>query len=323
MNSLGRVIGAEFDGALAASLFDVAIEALELESTYVWGLFRTDGEEQHIVQVMRRVSPIEAWPPKLLLQSNIGASGMRRHRTALTSSRSRDVETTATETGLELAARSDDGAQPLQLTVDSHNMRWSEGQILDVTGREVTPGLQWCIVAGGDAGIDGHDPGMRYASRIFQVGGVFEGMPIAGFVGLDEVHLGRGRRNYVDDPITAQHLSQAWCTWATAYDDGTVEAGHAAFGEGGFGFGLLASGGSAHVASAVSGSVTADDAGRPIHIGFDIDGEHWEFVADERGLPVDPLPGPVRQAEGWFRRVGEQRRPIVWCATPEIPTAAS
>jgi hypothetical protein len=33
MNSLGRVIGAEFDGALAASLFDVAIEALELEST--------------------------------------------------------------------------------------------------------------------------------------------------------------------------------------------------------------------------------------------------------------------------------------------------
>jgi hypothetical protein len=70
----------------------------------------------------------------------------------------------------------------------------------------------------------------------------------------------------------------------------------------------------------VVGEVVSVHDGCPVQITFDIDGEAWEFEADARGLALEPLPGPVRQSEGWFRRVGETRQPLVWCATPEIPS---
>ena len=160
---------------------------------------------------------------------------------------------------------------------------------------------------------------MWYRSRIFRATGAVDGVPVDGFVGCDEVHLAPGRQNYVDDPLTATHLSEAWCTWATAYDDGSVEAGHVAFGRDGFAFGLRSTDGVATVTTNVSGTVTHDAHGCPARIAFDVDGDRWEFVADARGFAAEPLPGPVRQAEGWCHRVGETRRPVVWCATPEVP----
>jgi hypothetical protein len=276
----------------------------------VWGLFRTRGGEPHIVQVMRRVSPVEAWPPRLVLQSNFGVAGMRRHRIELMAARSRDVEAG----GGRFTAEARDGAQPFELSICPDSARWAEGEILDVSGTEVLPGLQWCVVP------DTEGDGMRFASRIFLVEGVFEGIEVDGFLGVDEIHLAPGRQHYVDDPLTASRLSDAWCTWATAYDDGSIEWGHVSFGTDGFGFALRASEGVAHVAERVVGEVVSVRDGCPVHITFDIDGEAWEFEADPRGLALEPLPGPVRQSEGWFRRVGETRQPVVWCATPEIPS---
>jgi hypothetical protein len=310
------VVGGPFHGTLEASLDGHAIDGLELESTAVWGLFRTRGDEPHIVQVMRRLSPVEAWPPRLVLQSNFGVSGMRRHRIELMAARSREAASHDTASGRRYAVEPNEGAQPLELSLEPGRVRWSEGQILEVAGSEVEPGLQWCVVPSSDG------DGMRYASQIFRVEGWFEGIEVDGFVGVDQVHLAPGRQYYVDDPMTASRLSDAWCTWATAYDDGSVECGHVSFGVDGFGFAVRASDGSAHVATHVTGRVVTVSDGCAVEIAVDIDGEPWEFVADPRGLALEPLPGPVRQSEGWFRRVGEARRPIVWCATPEIPSEA-
>ena len=316
MTETPTVVGGPFDGTVVPSLGGHEIEGLELESTNVWGLFRTRGDEPHIVQVMRRLSQVEAWPPRLLLQSNFGVAGMRRHRIELMAARSRDVESCATGSGWRFTADALEGAQPFELSIEHGSARWAEGQILDVSGEEVTPGLQWCLVP--DAGGEG----MRYGSQIFKIEGTFEGIEVDGFLGVDQVHLAPGRQHYVDDPMTASQLSDAWCTWATAYDDGSIECGHVSFGAGGFGFALRASDRTAHVAERVTGEVVSVSDGCPMQISVDIDGEAWEFVADGRGLPIEPVPGPVRQAEGWFRRVGETRRPVVWCATPEIPNEA-
>jgi hypothetical protein len=241
---------------------------------------------------MRRFSLPGSWPAGLLLQSNVGRDGIARHAT--------DSE----------SARSDDSSLALHVDLTEGSLRWLEADLLDVSGDEVSPSLQWHL--------PGED-GILYASRIFRVSGWVVGQEVDGFVGVDEVSLGTGRRNYVDDPITAGHLSHAWCTWATAYDDGSVEAGHVAFGRDGFWFGMRAADGVTHVAESVTGVVERDDRGVPKRIEFEIDGEPWEFFADPRGHPIEPLPGPVRQAEGWFRRVGETRTPVVWCATPEVP----
>jgi hypothetical protein len=299
---------------LSPTLAGVAIDGLELESTYVWGLFRTRGDEPHIVQVVRRLSKASSWPPRLLLQSNFGATGMRRHYIELMSARSRDIEPATSDAGMRLVAAPLDGAQPFELTVNG-SLRWSEGQLLDVHGSQIDPGLQWCLVPGSDG------DGMRFASRMFRVEGVFEETDVDGFVGVDQVHLAPGRENYVDDPMTASKLCQLTCKWATAYDDGSLECGYLWFGSDGVGCALRATDGDLQFADAVAGEVVSERDGFPVHVRCEIDGEAWQFVADDRGVPIEPLPGPVRQVEGWFRRVGETRQPVVWCATPEVPTA--
>jgi hypothetical protein len=307
-----------FDGDRASGAHSQ--DELALESTYLWGMCRSRGADLDIWTALRRLGADTSWPARLLLQSNAGADGIRKHQPDRQAARSVD----ATEHGAPAcpacpAWRSPaiDGAEPFDVAVSSAGIVWTEGSLLDLAGAEVIPGLQWGLSKGDD-----HE-GMWYRSRIFRVAGTIDGVGVDGFVGYDEMHLPPGRQNYIDDPLTVSHLSDAWCTWATAYDDGSVEAGHVSFGRSGFGFGLRSTDGVALVTTAVSGTVTRGDRGCPTHIAFDIDGEAWEFDADDRGMPAQPLPGPVRQAEGWFHRVGERRQPVVWCATPEIPAVAS
>jgi hypothetical protein len=266
-------------------------------------------------RALRRVVPAgAAWPARLLLQGAAAAGGFDRLDSPLVGARSVDGElSTGADGSIALAVERVEGAEPCELLVHDHELRWNEGALLDVHGHEVEPGLQWQLAPEGEV------EGMHYASRIFRVAGELAGTAVDGFVGVDEVHLAAGRHNYLDDPLTLHHLSTAWCTWATAYDDGTAEVGHTAFGPDGFAFGLRAGAGVTHVSEMVEGHVTLDVNGCPTRIGVTLDDGAWEFVADALGIAARPLPGPVRQAEGWFRRVGETRRPVVWCATPEVP----
>jgi hypothetical protein len=284
------------------------LTGLMLASTYLWGVFRTDGDTPDTFTAMRRLSDGPTWPARLLLHSNVCAAGIQRHDTPMTAARSIDV--------VDWGAPAVAGAEPFELVLPegvNATARWFEGALLDVSGHEVVPGLQWWLPAEAD-----HE-GMHYRSRIFRVNGLVAGREVAGFIGCDEVRLAPGRENYVDDPITAAHLSHAWCTWATEYDDGSIEAGHVAFGRDGFHFAVRAANGAAHSAGVVTGDVEVDAVGGLDRIHMDIDGEAWVFDADTRGRPLQPLPGPVRQAEGWFRRVAEHRAAQVWFATPEVP----
>jgi len=312
------IIAGPYDGTLGAAVEGHVIDGLVEESTYLWGLFRSASSDPDVFQVMRRLSSEPAWPARLLLQTNTSADGMRPLQTARTAARSADARHPQATAGPGWIAGPTDDAEPLLFTVDGGHVHWLEGDILDLEGEEVTPGLQWCLLPTAE--------GMRYASRIFRVAGHVDAVPVDGFVGMDVVHLQSGKRNYLDDPITAHRLSSAWCTWAAEWEDGQIEAGHASFGPNGFGFAVRADGRIAHVATNVTGTATTDDHGCPTHITFELQGpsgsEAWEFIADPRALPLEPLPGPVRQAEGLFRRVGDTRRPITWCATAEIPACS-
>lgn len=307
------VLVGTYDGALTPEVSGVEVVGLERESTYLWGLFRSRGEHPDIYSTLRRLSPTRAWPARLLVQSNREATGIRKIEMRSAAARSAEVASTMDGADQRHVVAGIDDAESFEFALVDDTVRWTEGDILSLDGREVGPGLQWSLPV--DVGGDG----IRYASRIFRVSGTIEGVAIDGFVGCDQVHLAPGRQNYVDDPLTASHLSNAWCTWACEYDDGSIEAGHTAFGRDGFGFGLRSTNSRSVTTTEVAGDVTGVERGCPTQITVQVDGESWEFVADERGLPLEPLPGPVRQAEGWFGRVGETRRPVVWCATPEVP----
>ena len=147
---------------------------------------------------------------------------------------------------------------------------------------------------------------MWYRSRIFRVGGTLDGVAVEGFVGCDEVHLAPGRQNYVDDPLTVTHLSDAWCTWATAYDDGIGRGGP-----------RCVRPRRVRVRPAidrrrspsppphVAGSVIRDERGFPAHIAFVIDGEAWEFTptlaASRRSRCPARCVRPRGGSAGWGR----------------------
>ncbi len=304
----GAVIGGAHDGDPHQLISAAPAFGLTRESTYLYGTLR-DADE-NLYSVMRRRSHPGAWPTRLWTRSSLGANGLDRHDLALRSASTSKMAAIADGDSTRFVAAAVDGDQPMECTLGPERVDWSEGAILHVAGNDVSHGLQWYL--------PDPDGSMLYVSRLFIVDGHFDNVAVRGIVGIDDVFLEPGRRNYIDDPITAHHRSQAWCTWATLYDDGSSESGHVAFGPDRFGFGIRsASNGAVDIASNVSGTVTMHD-GLPEHASFRIDGQDWEFVVDQHGRCA-PTGGPVLQAEGWLRRGGETRRPTVWSASLEVP----
>ncbi len=304
----GAVVGGAHDGDPHQLTSAAPAFGLTRESTYLYGTLR-DADE-NLYTVMRRRSQSGAWPTRLWTRSSLGANGLDRHDLSFRSACTTSVAVVADRDSTRFEADAHGGDQPMECMLGPERVDWSEGAILHVAGNDVSPGLQWYL--------PDPDGSMLYVSRLFIVDGHFDNVAVRGVVGIDDVFLDTGRRNYVDDPITAHHRSQAWCTWATLYDDGSAESGHVAFGPDRFGFGIRsASNGAVDIATNVSGTVTMN-AGLPEHASFRIDDQEWEFVVDQHGRCA-PTGGPVLQAEGWLRRSGETRRPTVWSASLEVP----
>ena len=304
----GAVIAGAHDGNPLRLLSDEAIFGLTRDSTYLFGMLRdADGR---LWSVMRRRASAPSWPNRLWVRSSFGPAGLDRHDLPQRSATAARVMAAADRGSARFYADAADEDEPMTCTVGPDRVEWAEGSILQLSGSDVSQGLQWYL-----PDVDGS---MLYASRLFAVDGHLLATPVRGIVGLEDVFLDPGRSNYVDDPITRHRLSTAWCSWATCYDDGTAESGHVAFGPGRFGFGMRSSAdGALDIGAKVQGEVTLEDVA-PVHATFEIDGQQWEFVVDPYGRCA-PLGGPVRQAEGLFQRVGESRRPIVWSASLEVP----
>jgi hypothetical protein len=295
---------------VADSASEHPVLGLVRESTYVYGTFRDAGAELHTA--MRRFQAVPGDPPRrLLLQSTLGSPALRRHPAGDRTGSSPAVVRHLAGTTLRLDAPGEGG---YQVEIGSEGMRWVEPGVLTLaTGSEIRPGLQWYLP----------DPSgsMLYVSRLFEATGTVLDRPVVGFVGYDEVHLDAGARNYVDDPLTRDHLSSAWCTWASSYGDGTAEAGHVAFGPGGFGFAAWTDGGTARIGAKVEGRVLDADAAGAVRVDFTVDGQVWEYARDPRGSMPDMAGGAVSPVEGRLRRRGDDRTVRAWFASLEVPAS--
>jgi len=304
----GAAVGGAHDHSVAALLDDRPVLGLRRESTYLFANLRDSSGQ--VYSAMRRRSDPPGWPNRLLTRSSVATGVIDRHDLPVRTAASAAISATLDDGAAVFSVPSTADAESFECRVSGDDLHWSEGAALSVGGSDVSQGLQWYLpdTAGS----------MLYVSRLFRVEGTFHDTPVRGIAGVDQVFLGPGRVNYVDDPLTERHLSLAWSTWANVYDDGTSESGHVAFGPGRFGFAVRStSAGEVHVAQHVSGSLSLV-GGSPDHATFEIDGAVWEYIVDERGHCA-PLGGPVLQSEGCLRRVGDTRTPVAWSASLEVP----
>ncbi len=282
---------------------------LPLSNTFIYGTLR-DGEGTMFLP-MRRIKGGDGGRERFLLQSSLDADAIHVLPVSRRSARSTDVVRGWDDDGcLRLESAPGVEGDSFKVTASADSFSWREGDTAEFEGRLVGPGLHWHLPD--DVG------GMYYASRLFEVEGNVLGREVEGFVALDDLYM--HGTVYVDDILVGEEAEIAWYTWATRYEDGTLDGGHFLYGHNRLGFALLTNErGEVVATSDIRGEVTLDDGGSwPEGILLRAGGETWEFLPDPRGRMVDLMPIPNPQVEGRWRRVGDTRQPKHWFAWGEI-----
>jgi hypothetical protein len=200
-------------------------------------------------------------------------------------------------------------AEPFRLEHCADRVSWTEGTIFDLEGRLIGCGIQW---------YDPSPPGGFYAAEQYRVSGSILGTPVEGFVALDQLYLPAGMTWFESPYFSAPpYLEIAWNTFATEYEDSTIEAGQVFFGGQRMSFAVIVDEhGPAVVSRDVTAELTATPTGYPGAITYWIDGEAWCWTAEERWQMPDFAAGypddTYRPSEGLFVRADEPRRPVVW-----------
>jgi hypothetical protein len=324
MVSTGDFEGAALSGARTFDPAELVEDrrplGLAREATYLWGTLRDDTGRP--LSFMRRIVPEglssdeageRALGDRLILQAAFdGADAMRVRREARAAASS-DAVKRSVEDG-RAVFRADGEQSSFALAAGTDAVTWTESGIVEVSGATVATGLQW-YATGDDA--------MLYPTQTWLVDGEALGRPVRGFLFIEEAYMQPGGRLYIRrDPLhAARYLT--WYSWATEWDDGTVEIGHHLFGQGRFHVGVRAdSNGRVHHAREMDARITRNTDGYWMdRIDYTIDGEAWELVADPVGRMVDLGPIPNPQQEGLMQRVGETRQPVTWMAWGETVPA--
>ena len=207
-------------------------------------------------------------------------------------------------------------SEPLRIAQSSERGSWHEGELFDLSGPLVAA-FQWYVPT--------PDGGMYFTAHPHRASGTFLGRPVEGFFLNDQIYLPRGVNYASSEFFGGVHV--ALVTGGTEYDDGTIEVFQIGLGHDRFAFACMADqSGVLHQTTSVSGVMQRDDLGYPLHIGWDIDGEAWEWMPDavpellafssesageQTGIPA------YRACEGRVRRVGDSRRPVAWMAYVE------
>jgi hypothetical protein len=261
---------------------------------------------------MRRLYSGDGGRERLLVQSTLdGTETLRIHPAGAKTARSTGWQKDFRDGVFHLESAASGSEAPFRLVSDGTTLEWIEEGTLDVRGSLVPPGLHWYL--------PGRDKAMYYASQLFELEGVILDHPVRGFIGFDDIYLPEGVRIYQGDALVGEALEIVWWTWATRYQDGSLEAGHFLFGHDQLGFALLTDEtGQVTATTAVEALVTlGQDGVWPARIDLTADGVDWEFLPDEQGNMVDLMPMPNPQTEGRWRRRGDTRQPAWWFAWGE------
>jgi hypothetical protein len=287
------------------------------EAGYLWGVLRDESGQP--MTFMRRLADPDAEPtegalhalgPQLILQTAWdGAAdlGLRKEARRAVSG---DDLVRALE-GDRAVWRAGEGGGAL-LSLGADDAEWVEPDLVEVSGERVGPGLHWYL--------PGRDDALYYPTQTWAVTGEVLDRPVWGFLFYEEAYAPPGGRLYVKhDPLLGRALHTTWFSWATEWDEGSLEIGHFLFGHDRFAVAVIGDReGNVRTTEHMECVVTrADDGYWADRIDYVLDGEAWEMVPEPTGRMVDLGRPPNPQQLGIVRRVGEQRRPISWMAWGE------
>lgn len=197
--------------------------------------------------------------------------------------------------------------QPFDLTRTDTELRYHEGEELKFSGRRIGPGMQVYVPSG--------ETPLLYTSLQHRVSGSAFGKPAEGFLWLDQCYLPPGVTWRNSDFFKGIEL--AWTPFGTEYADGSVEMGHICYGAEGFNFAMIATGDGEvlHCTSNVGArDIKYKPDTFPERMYYEVDGVDWEWSAVDDGALPDQASGLdfYRSSEGYLRRAGETRTPVVY-----------
>jgi hypothetical protein len=292
---------------------------LHREAGYVWGTLRD--EEGDVHSLMRRMPPPESSTPggggtkslgdRLLVLSTMDeALALELRKEARYAAPSRAIERRMDGDSALFTTPPAAGAT-LALRLGSKKLSYVEEGVVELEGTRACSGLHWYV--------PGRDSALYYTTQTWMVEGETLGRPVRGFLFYEEAYMPPGGRLYVShDPLAeAPHIT--WYSWATRWDDGNTEIGHFIYGHQNLAVAVMAdSEGQVLGFRSMDCRVTRGADGYwHDRIDYDLDGEPWEMVGDDRlhMAGLGPIPNP--QQEGVVRRMGESRSPEVWMAWGE------
>jgi len=287
------------------------------EAGYLWGTLRDDDDRP--LSFMRRLPEpdyVDAPPPtahslgpQLILQAAWDdASDMRMRKEAARAPRS---DSYVRRMDGDRVAWEVPDAQGARVVLGERDARWTEPGIIDLEGERIGPGLHWYA--------PGREIALYYTSQTWFVAGTVLDRPVRGYLFYEEAYVPSGGRLYVARDVMSAGVHTVWYSWASEWDDHTVEFGHLVYGHDRFGMAVVANADGRVWVPRVDDCVVTRSADGYWHdrIDYVLDGEPWEVVAAPNGRMVDLGNPPNPQQEAIVRRAGEQRRPVNWMAWGE------
>jgi hypothetical protein len=191
--------------------------------------------------------------------------------------------------------------QSFHLEVTDDSLQWAEGELCDLSGSALGPGMQFF-------GVDRDWPFM-YITRAFWTTGTVLGDAVSGIIWFDHGYW-RDRGEWKEQPFYTQR-QVAWNVFSNHYDDGSHEWGHIVRGTGGIGACMVAGGDRAVAATAdLDVTFVLDDQDYVASARYAAGEHEWEFTSDPAGRMIHfnkARWAGYRAQSGLMRRVGDTR----------------
>jgi hypothetical protein len=192
--------------------------------------------------------------------------------------------------------------QSFHLEVTDDTLAWAEGELCDLTGRALGPGMSFF-------GLDRDWP-FLYITRAFWMTGTVLGEAVSGIILFDHGYW-RDRGEWKEQPFYTQR-QVAWNVFSNQYEDGTHEWGHIVRGTGGIGACMVADADNPITTTGDFVSTFVLDDQDYVSSARYTAGDHaWEFTADPAGRMIHfnkARWAGYRAQSGLMRRVGDTRK---------------
>jgi hypothetical protein len=273
-------------------------------ATYWWSCLTDD--DGNFLAPMRKVNT--ELSGGLQLSSNVDADNLEIAPEAFESSqRGAGARWTLNddETSFRVAAQPTPSTQPFEITVSDDELKWAEGELLDLRGPRLGLGYQWYTPNIDERG------GNLYASQPFRVAGHVRGREVRGFVSMDNFYGPTGQV-YNNGPIF-NVVELAWVTFANIYGDGTHEFGALCLGKEHWGFAVVADHAGPIVETTELRAEVQLDPDKYVETAEYTAGDtQWRFTAAKRGQmrSLAAARGDTYHGQaGSVRRIGDERVP--------------